>query len=65
MTDRPAHGLVPTYRTGLIVGRFDPPHLGHSLMIDRASAHCEELVVLVNSSHDDGPHVGVSGSAAR
>jgi cytidyltransferase-like protein len=38
------------YPTGLIVGRFDPPHLGHSFMIDWASARCERLVVFVNSS---------------
>lgn len=36
--------------TGLIVGRFDPPHLGHSYMIEQATLHCEELVVFVNSS---------------
>lgn len=36
--------------TGLIVGRFDPPHLGHSHMIDWASERTDELVVYVNSS---------------
>lgn len=36
--------------TGLIVGRFDPPHLGHSYMIEWAAARCEQLVVFVNSS---------------
>ncbi|HSL73720.1 MAG TPA: adenylyltransferase/cytidyltransferase family protein [Ilumatobacteraceae bacterium] len=38
--------------TGLIVGRFDPPHLGHSFMIDWAQARCERLVVFVNSSSE-------------
>lgn len=38
--------------TGLIVGRFDPPHLGHSFMIDWARARCTRLVVFVNSSVD-------------
>ena len=38
------------YPTGLIVGRFDPPHLGHSFMIDRAAQRCTRLVVFVNSS---------------
>lgn len=42
MTDR--------FGTGLIVGRFDPPHLGHSFMIDWAAARCRRLVVYVNSS---------------
>jgi HTH-type transcriptional repressor of NAD biosynthesis genes len=38
------------HATGLIVGRFDPPHLGHSFMIDWAAHRCEQLVVFVNSS---------------
>lgn len=40
------------FRTGLIVGRFDPPHLGHSYMIDAAAQRCERLVVFVNSSSE-------------
>jgi NadR type nicotinamide-nucleotide adenylyltransferase len=40
------------YPTGLIVGRFDPPHLGHSYMIDWAAARCDRLVVFVNSSSE-------------
>ena len=40
------------HRTGLIVGRFDPPHLGHSFMIDWAARRCDHLVVFVNSSVD-------------
>ena len=38
--------------TGLIVGRFDPPHLGHSYMIDWAARRCDRLVVFVNSSDE-------------
>jgi len=38
------------HRTGLIVGRFDPPHLGHTYMIRRAAERCEALVVFVNTS---------------
>ena len=37
------------HRTGLIIGRFDPPHLGHSFMIEWASERCERLVVFVNT----------------
>lgn len=45
------------YTTGLIVGRFDPPHLGHSHMIDWAAERTDQLVVYVNSSfaHDTVP----------
>jgi cytidyltransferase-like protein len=35
--------------TGLIVGRFNPPHLGHSFMIDWAAQRCQQLVVFVNT----------------
>jgi cytidyltransferase-like protein len=38
------------HRTGLIVGRFDPPHLGHSHMIEWAAQRCDALVVFVNTS---------------
>jgi len=40
-TDRPL--------TGLIVGRFMPPHEGHSFLITWAARHCERLVVYVNT----------------
>lgn len=38
------------HQTGLIVGRFDPPHLGHSHMIEWAAERTDQLVVYVNSS---------------
>ena len=38
-----------THATGLIIGRFDPPHLGHSFMIDWAAARVDMLVVFVNT----------------
>lgn len=47
MTD--VHG-GERFPTGLIVGRFDPPHLGHSYMIEWAAQRCDRLVVYVNSS---------------
>jgi len=41
------------YRSGLIVGRFDPPHLGHSYLIEEAARRCNRLVVFVNSGLAD------------
>lgn len=41
-----------SYETGLIVGRFDPPHLGHSYMVEWAARRCGRLVVYVNSSRE-------------
>jgi cytidyltransferase-like protein len=45
VSDRPA--------TGLVVGRFDPPHLGHSYLIREAAARCDRLAVFVNSGPRD------------
>jgi NadR type nicotinamide-nucleotide adenylyltransferase len=36
----------PLYRCGLVVGKFSPLHRGHQLVIDRALATCEQVVVL-------------------
>ena len=35
--------------TGLIVGRFCPPHLGHSHLIEQAAGAVDHLVVMVNT----------------
>ena len=35
--------------TGLVIGRFIPPHLGHSHLIAEAATRVERLVVMVNS----------------
>ena len=37
------------YPTGLVVGRFCPPHLGHRFMIGWAAQRCDRLVVYVNT----------------
>lgn len=42
-------GVADRYPTGLIVGRFLPPHLGHSLLIRSAAARAERVAVLVNT----------------
>ena len=50
-------GDVVTVPTGLVLGRFDPPHRGHSFLIDDAAGRCERLAVYVNS----GPRDAVPG----
>jgi len=47
---RPGARRAPT---GLIVGRFDPPHLGHSYLVEEAARRCDRLVVFVNSGATD------------
>ncbi len=39
--------------TGLIVGRFLPPHAGHQLLVDTASALADAIVLLLVVSDDD------------
>jgi HTH-type transcriptional regulator, transcriptional repressor of NAD biosynthesis genes len=39
--------------TGLIVGRFCPPHLGHSHLIESAADQVDQLVVYVNTRDDE------------
>jgi HTH-type transcriptional repressor of NAD biosynthesis genes len=47
---------LTNYSSGLVVGRFDPPHLGHSFLIDQVAARCDQAVVFVNSGrHDAAP----------
>ena len=44
-----ADSSLPRFATGLIVGRFNPPHLGHSYMIEWAASRVDRLVVFVNT----------------
>ncbi len=48
-TDAVAAQSARRHPTALIVGRFNPPHLGHSFMIDWAAERVERLVVFVNT----------------
>jgi NadR type nicotinamide-nucleotide adenylyltransferase len=34
------------FHQGLVVGKFSPLHLGHALLIERAIAHCDEVLVI-------------------
>jgi len=34
------------YRRGLVVGKFSPLHKGHEYLIETASQHCKELVII-------------------
>ncbi|TVT42958.1 AAA family ATPase [Hymenobacter setariae] len=43
-------------RTGLVVGKFWPPHRGHQLLLETAAAQVSELLVLVYANPDDPRH---------
>lgn len=38
---------MKTFKTGLVVGKFYPPHRGHKYLIDTALAQCEEVTVII------------------
>src|SRR5262245_49239216 len=39
-----------TFRHGLVIGKFYPPHAGHHHLIDTAADRCERLTVLAAGS---------------
>lgn len=39
--------------TGLVLGKFMPPHRGHQALIDFAAAYCERLIIVVGSMPDE------------
>ncbi len=44
------------FRTGLVIGKFYPPHAGHHALIDAAAAACDEVIVVVApASHESVP----------
>jgi HTH-type transcriptional regulator, transcriptional repressor of NAD biosynthesis genes len=43
---------MPQRGTGLTFGKFDPPHRGHSLLVDVAFAHVDRVIVLVYDYED-------------
>ncbi|MGY3087358.1 HTH-type transcriptional repressor of NAD biosynthesis genes [Hymenobacter sp. UYAg731] len=43
---------TPSPRTGLIVGKFWPPHRGHQLLLETAASQVAELLVLVYANPD-------------
>lgn len=43
------------FATGLVIGKFYPPHRGHKLLIDTALAQCEQVIVLLTWRHGESP----------
>ncbi|UOQ95839.1 AAA family ATPase [Hymenobacter sp. 5317J-9] len=48
--------MPSTPRTGLVVGKFWPPHRGHQLLLETAAAQVAGLVVLVYANPDSAEH---------
>jgi HTH-type transcriptional repressor of NAD biosynthesis genes len=52
-----------SYSTGLVVGKFWPPHRGHQLLLETAAAQVAELLVLVYANPDDPAHPAAARAA--
>ena len=39
------------YKTGLVIGRFQPFHLGHKYLIEEALKYCEKIVIGIGSAN--------------
>ena len=48
---------------GLVVGKFNPPHRGHQLLLEAAAAQVAELLVLVYAHPDDPAHPAAERAA--
>lgn len=47
------------YPVGLVIGRFQPFHLGHKYLIEKALELCEELIIVIcgpNTKNDKNPY---------
>lgn len=47
------------FKTGLIIGRFQPFHLGHQYLLEEALKQCEQVVVGIGSANitdEDNPY---------
>ena len=42
------------YKFGLILGRFNPLHIGHEYLINYALSRCDKLLVFVGSANKEG-----------
>lgn len=42
------------YKTGLVIGRFQPIHIGHEKIINKALELCDKVIVFVGSSDKSG-----------
>ncbi|MHB1459096.1 MAG: AAA family ATPase [Armatimonadota bacterium] len=53
------------FRTGVVIGKFYPPHMGHHYLIDQASAQCAYLSVLVCWKSKQNVPIGIRLACLR
>ena len=53
------------YDTGMIIGRFQPFHLGHSIILDRALDQCNKVIIVIGSAQESGTPLNPLSAAER
>lgn len=43
---------MTNYDCGLIIGRFQPFHLGHCIILERALAQCNKVIIVIGSAQE-------------
>jgi NadR type nicotinamide-nucleotide adenylyltransferase len=58
-------GGMKQFNTGVVVGKFYPPHRGHHFLIDTAIAHCNHVSVMVCHKPEQSVPINVRLEALR
>jgi len=53
------------YNTGMIIGRFQPFHLGHSIILDKALDQCNKVIVVIGSAKESGTPLNPLSASER
>lgn len=53
------------YNTGMIIGRFQPFHLGHAILLEKALSQCNKVVVVIGSAQESGTSLNPLSAAER
>lgn len=53
------------FRTGIVIGKFCPPHRGHNFLIETASSQCEHLSVLICWKPEQAVPISVRASCLK
>ena len=53
------------YDIGMIIGRFQPFHLGHSIILERALYQCNKVIVVIGSAQESRTPLNPLSAAER
>lgn len=49
--DVPSERAEPEYELAVVIGRFEPPHVGHGILFNKASMVAKKVLILIGSSY--------------